>query len=180
MTIENFIEMEKLELKYYNEEHVTPHEEAYKWHLEFSNSDVALEDKGKIIAFMDMMPIKDLIFEQIKEGHFNDKYLTTEHIVKMENLEEGDTVNLLLSCVVVDEEYRRTDALKILLTTYLHYYLSFTKRGVNIEHIITSNVTEHGERFSEKLGFRRIGLSDHDTALYLIPFDDFAAGVEQL
>jgi len=32
-TLDDFIYMEQLELKYYSKEHVTPYEEAYLWHL---------------------------------------------------------------------------------------------------------------------------------------------------
>ena len=77
-------------------------------------------------------------------------------------------MNLLLSCVLVDEEYRKTDALKILLDAHLNYYRSFEDRGIRIGNVITSNVTEAGERFSERMGFERVGRSEHQTMLYRV------------
>lgn len=180
LTIEDFIEMENLELKYYSSEHVTPHEEAFKWHLDFPETGVVLEDQGRIIAFLDLLPIKDTVFQSIQSGLYNDKYLTTNEIVKLDDLIIGDNVNLLLSCIVVDDKYRKTDALKILLHTQLSFYQTYLNQGIRIEHIITSNVTKQGERFSEKMGFQRIGESEHGTVLYISTFENLFNKVLQL
>lgn len=179
-TLEDFIYMEQLELKYYSEEHVTPHEEAYRWHLSNPKTGFVLEDCGKIAAFTDILPVKREIFDKIVSGEFNDKYLTAEDLVVMEELKAGDVVNLLLSCVLVDEEYRETDALKILLDSHLAYYRSFEDRGISIGDVVTSNVTEAGERFSERMGFERIGRSGHGTALYRIGFRLFCEQVRRM
>lgn len=177
-SMEDFIEMEKLELKYYSEEHVTPHQEAFKWYLDFPETGVALEDRGKIIGFLDILPIKNSTFEGIRCGRVNDKYLTTDDMVKLDTLKSGESLNLLLSCVVVDETYRKTDALKILLKEHLDYYQTYINRGIIIEYIVTSNVTKQGERFSEKMGFERIGTSGHKTTLYISTFANFAERVK--
>lgn len=169
-TMKDFIDMEQLELRFYSAEHVTPHEEAYLWHLSNPNTGFVLEDNGNIIAFTDILPIKQEIFNRIISGTYNDKYLTSEDLIDMNTLKEGDSVSLLLSCVVVHEDYRKTDALKILLNTHLDYYREFVRKGILIDTVITSNVTEAGERFSEKMGFQRIGRTEHQTTLYQTSF----------
>jgi len=118
-TIKDFIDMEQLELKYYSEEHVTPHEDAYLWHLSNPMTGFVLEDSGTIIAFSDILPINQDLYERILSGTFNDKYLTAGDLIRMETLKEGDSLNLLLSCVVVHEDYRKTDALKTLLNAHM-------------------------------------------------------------
>lgn len=179
-TLDDFKYMEQLELKYYSKEHVTPHQEAYLWHLSNPNSGFVLEDGGRIVAFTDILAVKIEVFEQIICGTFNDKYLTTQDLVKMEDLKEGDSVNLLLSCVLVDDDYRGTEALKILLNEHLGYYRDFAERGILIESIATSNVTEAGERFSERMGFKRIGRSEHQTTLYRTSFREFDLQVRNM
>lgn len=169
-TPEDFISMEQLELKYYSEEHVTPHEEAYRWHLSNPDTGFVLEDNGRIAAFSDILPVKREIFRRIAEGTFNDKYLTAEDLVSMDGLKEGDQVDLLLSCILVDEDYRETDALKTLLTAHLDYYRSIENKGVKIDTVLTSNVTKAGELFSERMGFEKIGRSEHHTMLYRTSF----------
>lgn len=179
-TLDDFIYMEQLELKYYSEEHVTPYEEAYLWHLSNPKTGFVLEDSGRIVAFTDILPVKQERFDQIKCGTYNDKYLTSDDLVSMDRLKEGDSVNLLLSCVLVDEDYRKTDALKILLNAHLDYYRGYVDRGISIETVLTSNVTEAGERFSERMGFERIGRSEHQTTLYQTSFRQFDQQVKLL
>jgi hypothetical protein len=179
-TLEDFIYMEQLELKYYSEEHITPHQEAFLWHLSNPNTGFVLEDDGRIAAFSDILPVKPEIFGQIVRGTLNDKYLTSEDMVSMDDLKAGDTVNLLLSCILVDDDYRDTDALKTLLNAHMDYYREYREKGIRIDSIATSNVTEAGERFSERMGFQRIGNSEHKTALYLTGFDDFDRQVRNM
>ncbi|HWQ77794.1 MAG TPA: hypothetical protein VN381_03215 [Anaerovoracaceae bacterium] len=178
MTLGDFQYMEQLELKYYSQEHVTPYREAYQWHLANPDTGHVLEDGGRIVAFTDILPVRQDIYEQIINGIFNDKYLTTEHLVSMEGLREGDSVNLLLSCVLVEEDYRKTDALKILLGASMEYYRGFVKKGITVDSIVTSNVTLAGERFSERMGFEKIGLSGHRTVLYRTTFREFDEKVQ--
>lgn len=172
-TIHDFIYMEQLELKYYTEEHVTPHREAYLWHLANPKTGFILEDQGRIAAFSDILPVKPEICDQILKGNYNDKYLTADDLVSMEDLKEGDEVDLLLSCILVDDDYRKTDALHILLNAHLDYYRDFVNRGISINKVITSNVTAAGERFSERMGFDWVGRSKHETTIYKTSFREF-------
>jgi Uncharacterized protein conserved in bacteria len=41
-------------------------------------------------------------------------------------------------------------------------------------------VTRAGERFSERMGFKRIGTSEHQTALYQIGFHEFSVKVAEM
>jgi hypothetical protein len=179
-TLEDFIDMEQLELKYYSEEHVTPHEEAYRWNQSNPDTGFVMEDNGRIVAFSDILPVKKEIFRRIAEGKFNDKYLTAEDLVSMNELKKGDKVDLLLSCILVDEDYRETDALKTLLNAHLDYYQSFEEKGIHIDAVLTSNVTMAGERFSERMGFERIGRSEHQTTLYRTSFRQLCESADHM
>jgi len=179
-TPEDFQYMEQLELKFYSEEHVTPWQEAYRWNLSNPKTGFVLEDCGRIVAFTDILPVRQGIFDQIAGGGFNDKYLTENDLVAMEELKEGDRVTLLLSCVLVDEDYRETDELKTLLSAHMDYYRSFADRGILIDAVVTSNVTRAGERFSERMGFERIGRTEHRTTLYRTSFRQFDERVRQM
>jgi hypothetical protein len=172
--------MEQMELSFYAEEHVTPHQEAYLWHLSNSMTGFVLEDCGRIVAFTDILPVNDDVFRRILSGTFNDKYLTADDLVNMDAMQEGDTVNLLLSCVVVREDYRKTDALKRLLNAHLDYYRGYMKKGIKIETVLTRNVTEDGERFSERMEFEYLGRTEHETALYRTSFQSLDEQVKKL
>lgn len=173
--LQDFIQMEKLELKYYSEEHVTPHKEAYEWYKAFPKTDVSLEENGKIVAFIDIIPIKDDVFNMIKKGRLNDKYLKTEDMIDLDLLKAGETVNLLLSCIVVDEAYRKSNAIKIMVKEHLKNFQVYIDKGIMFDSIITSNVTKQGEKFSSGMGFNRIGSSGHNSVLYISKFEKFAS-----
>ena len=173
LTLEDFKYMEQLELKYYSEEHVTPHKEAYQWHLANPDTSSVLEEEGRIIGFIDMLPLRKAVIDRILDGSFNDKYLKADDLVSMDKLREGESVDLLLSCIVVEKEYRKTGALKMLLDDKMEYYRNFVKKGIVIDSIVTSNVTEDGVRFSERMGFQRVGTSNHGTALFRTTFREF-------
>ena len=178
--INDFLEMERLELSFYDQEHVTPHQEAYLWHLSNPMTGFVLEDCGRIVAFSDILPVKDSVFHSIQRGTFNDKYLTTEDLVCMDSLQQGDAVSLLLSCVVVCREYRSTDALRRLLNAHLDYYCGFAKKGIQSGTVLASNGTKEGGRFSEGMGFEYLGRTEHDTALYQTSFEKLDEQVRKL
>jgi len=177
-TLQDFIQMEKLELKYYSEDHVTPHKEAYEWYKAFPQTDVALEEGGKIVAFMDIIPIKEDVFNKIKKGRLNDKYLKTDDMIDLDTLAKGDTVNLLLSCIVVDEPYRKSNAIRNMIKEHLKHLQQYMDKGILIESIITSNVTSQGEKFSKGMGFKRVGASGHNSVIYISTFNEFIAKVD--
>jgi hypothetical protein len=172
-TPEDFQHMEQMELEYYSEKFITPWKEAYLWNLSNPKTGYVLEDCGRIVAFTDILPVRQEVFDGIVNGSFDDKYLTENDLVKIEELKAGDCVNLLLACILVDEDYRETDALKTLLNAHMDYYRSFAGLGIQIETVVTSNVTRAGERFSERMGFDRIGRSGHDTTLFRTSFRQF-------
>ena len=172
-TPEDFQYMEQLELKFYSEKYVTPWQEAYLWNLSNPKTGFILEDCGRIVAFTDILPVRQEVFDGIVNGSFDDKYITENDLVAIEELNAGDCVNLLLACILVDEDYRETDALKTLLNAHMDYYRRFADLGIRIETVVTSNVTREGERFSERMGFDRIGRSGHETTLFRTSFDQF-------
>ena len=178
--LQDFIDMEQMELSYYSEEHVTPHEEAYQWYLANPHTDVAVEDNGKIIAFSDILPLKSDVYEKVLKGDFNDKNLTSSDLFPIEDMKEGAAFNLLLSCIVVHQDYRKTDALKIALNHHLDYYRELIKKGIQIDWVLTSNVTLEGERFSQRMGFEWVGRTSHESTLYRIRFSDFDQRVREM
>jgi GNAT superfamily N-acetyltransferase len=179
LTEQDFKDMEALEKKYYSEDFIADYTDAYAWYLTFPFTTMAIEDRGRIVGFMELFPVQDAVAEQIKAGSFNDKHLKMEHILNpYTNLEK--TLTLFLSCVVVDESYRRTGALTLLLKAYAAYYQDLLTAGYQIEEILTDNVTKQGEVFSNRLSFQRQGDSDHGTVIYTQKFDQFLKVVEAL
>lgn len=177
LTLEDFKTMKKLEEKYYDDEFITPYEEVYEWYNTYDYSIRAVEEDGEVIGFLNLFPIKDEIFNLLKQGKFNDKYLEKDHIVDIYNKDKNE-INLFLSCILIDDKYRKTNALQLLLEEYVKYY-SELEKSVVIKYVITDNVTESGARFSERLGFTKIIDSNHDSKVYATTFNDLKMNIRK-
>lgn len=201
-TLDDYRQMYELEKKFYDESHITPYEEAYRWHLKFPNHCRAMEEHGCIIGFVDLFPVKADVFQQLLRGNFNDRDLKEDDLADPEwtdsertgsertgsewaNQERTDiqpvgTLYMFLSCLVVEKNYRHTDVLKRLLLSHIEYYHRYMERGWKIDQIITDNVTKDGERFSERMGFQRVAESDHSSSVFLKPYGSFVTAVQNL
>lgn len=172
LTFEDFKMMSVLEEKFYDPSHITPPEEAYDWYKKFPYTTRVMEDKNKIIGFVDMFIINDEIFHVMKSGKFNDKNLTSEGIVDICKMTQ-DVYHMFLCCLVIEEQYRKTNALKVLLKEHIQFYEKFEEQGIIIDQIITDNVTESGARFSQKLGFQKQTDSDYNSVIYAMDYKKF-------
>ncbi|MEG1930657.1 MAG: hypothetical protein RR131_05920 [Anaerovorax sp.] len=173
LTMDDFIEMYHLEKQFYEEDHITPPEETYRWYLCYPNFSTVLEDQGKIIGFLDMFPIKETIFQQIRKGTFNDSNLTAEGIQDIGEMRAGERVNMFLCCVIVDKAYRKTQALQMMIKAQVEYYQQFLDRGIEIESMITDNVTGSGENFSKRMGFKKVTDTLFNSVIYMQKYKDF-------
>lgn len=182
LTLADFKKMKVLESKFYEDEFITPYEEVYDWYSKFDFSIRIVEDKGQVVGFLNLFPINDDIFNLLKKGEFNDKYLKTSHIVNIENLNSSkhqSGINLFLSCILIDADYRKTNALKLLLEEYSKYY-SEVEEKITVNNVITDNVTESGARFSKRLGFDKIVDSNHESEVFMIDFQKFKENIAAL
>lgn len=164
--LDDFMQMEILEKKYYNEEFITPYRESYSWYLKYPYSIRAVEHFSKILGFMNLFPVADYIHNEIQGGTYNDKYLTVDDIVDISTY-KGEEINLFLSCVAIDESARKLGVLDVLLMSYVEYYKGLEAQGIKIGKISTDNVTLSGELFSQKIGFNKLTDSDHGSKIYV-------------
>lgn len=175
LTLEHFSQMEQLELQYYDAEYITPYTESYNWYIYRKDTIVAIEDDHRIIAFMNLFPIRPDIYEQIASGKFNDSMLTTNHIIAPHS--NPEQVSYFLSCVVVDEPYRKTPALNMMLHHYIKHLNAAEQHGCQIKQIVMDTVTEAGSRFAIRLGMEMICHSDHHSTVYACSYQAFKQAI---
>lgn len=162
LTLQDFIEMEKLEKQFYSEDFITPAQESYACYIQDKWSIVAVEVENKIVGFMNLFPIKSEVFNKIKSGMFNDKDLVAKDISDIDK-----TPYLFLSCVVVHQAYRKKGVLNLLFQTYMEYY-----KDAHMKQVIMDVVTVDGERVATNLGFTFITETSHHSKVYLMSFQD--------
>lgn len=173
LTLDDFKEMSRLEKMFYDEDHIAPSEEVQLWYEKFPHAGIVMEDEGKIIGFTDVFPIKDYIFEELKKGTFNDKNLEAEDIADLESMKPGDKTNMFIGCILILPEYRKTSALYDMLKAHVEYYDQFAKKGIIIENIIADAVSEAGQRYGLKIGFKKVIDTIYDSIIYMQPYADY-------
>lgn len=169
LTESHFSQMYQLEKAFYSEEYITPYQEAYRWYHKYPYTTFAAAEAGQIVGFINLFPIQKALFEAIKSGQYNDKDLTVSDIV---NIEEGgeSLLHMYLSCVVVRSEKRKQGVTELLLRTAVNYYQPYAERCA---YIITDNVTQEGQRFSQRYGFEPLQASNHNSKLYIQEYASF-------
>ncbi|MEF9935208.1 MAG: GNAT family N-acetyltransferase [Clostridium sp.] len=173
LTVEDFIEMENLEKRYYSEEFITPYSEAYLWYKHHPHSLYIERVDGKIVGFINMFPIKENVYSLIDRGVYNDSNLTHNDIIPLNEISKGD--NMFLSCIVVNKDYRGLGITNRLLQGAANIYREYAQR---IDYIITDNVTGDGERFSRRLGLLVHCISTHDSVIFKGKYKDFVKNIK--
>lgn len=179
LTIADFKEMSLLEEQFYDPSHITPYEEAFDWYEKYPYSNKVMENNGQIIGFVDMFLIHDEIFQLLKLGKFNDKELTAHDIVDIDHISEG-TFSMFLCCVVIHQDFRKTDVLRHLLNAHIEFYKTIQEKGIRIDFIITDNVTERGENFSKRMGFHKVIETEFQSVVYMEKYQDFIENLKLL
>lgn len=163
---QHFVEMMLLEKEYYSEEYIAPATEAYNWYKKYPFTTIAASNGNKIVGFINMFPVKHDVFESIKAGNFNDQNLTLNDIESL----DSNSLNMFLSCIVVQKEYRKLGLTKKLLQLATKQYEHISNK---CNWIIIDNITEEGARFSEKYGFSFVRYSLHGSKIYMQPYHKF-------
>lgn len=165
----HFEQMAQLELLYYGEEYITPPREAYGWYLRYPYTVIAAADADNVVGFVNLFPVKPVIYEALRAGRFNDHFLTLDGV---EDIYAADDAPLymFLSCIVVHAAYRAQGLTRFLLQKAVAQYAPLRHRCTEV---VTDNVTADGEGFSRRYGFRLLCCSDHGSAVYAQSWRDF-------
>ena len=181
LVLNDYQQMAEMEARYYDKSHIAAPEEAFAWAKRFPWTEAVLFDEekgGQIAGFLDLFPISDSLYDKLATGAYNDADLKADDVLDLESATPG-VYAMVLCCVVIEEEYRHTDALKLLLRHQIDVYEGYRKKGITFDRIITDNVTENGERLSQKLGFSKITDTLYDSVIYAGRYDEFTERVAQ-
>ena len=165
----HFEQMARLEEQYYGAEFITPPEEAWRWYERYPYTVVVELVDDAVVGFVNLFPVKADIYEALCEGRFNDHFLTLEGVADIAAPGEAP-LHMFLSCVLVEPAYREQGLTRRLLAKAAAQYAAVRHRCTAV---VTDNVTEDGEQFSLRYGFRLLCHSDHGSAVYAMPWAEF-------
>lgn len=175
----HFKQMAGLESLYYSGEFITDWQDAWDWYVYSEDTCVAVSSKDGIVGFMNLFPISERFYEIVSEGGEFDGYLDLSDVLRIRDA-DAQRYPLFLSCVVIHRDYRKTEALKLILAEYRERYEAYREKGTVIEKVITHNVTEDGRKFSERMGFTIHKELKDGTTVAVANYSDFIAAIDKL
>ena len=104
LQLDDFKKMEAIEKKYYEVDYITNAAEAFEWYLHWDKTVVCIKEDDEVAGFANLFPVVFSVYEEIKRGSFNDKFLCKEMILIPEN--NGAEHNLFFSCIAIDEKFK--------------------------------------------------------------------------
>lgn len=173
LTEQHFEQMAALEAQYYGEDNITPPAEAYRWYKRYPATTIAAAVGEKIVAFVNLFPVKAEIYDALRAGQFNDHTLTLEGLADPHS-ESDEPLHMFLCCVLTEPAYRGLGLTRHLLSLAVETYEPVQHR---CRRIITDNVTPEGAAFSRHYGFEQVQTSDHNSLIFEQDYADFAARV---
>lgn len=182
LTLEDFRAMEALERRCYAEEHIAPAERAFEWYCRYPYTAVAAADGEGLAGFVNLFPVHRHVYSALLAGTFDDSFMTADDIADI--AAHGGVPHLFLSCIAIEERYRGTGLSVALLSRAA---AQFAEPAARCEaqcareiRIVTDNVTQAGERFSQRCGLSFVRRSDHGSSIYEGAWADFLCALRAL
>lgn len=173
----DFQRMAEIEALYYDSEYITDWEDSYDWYVFSKDTVVAVAEGNVIVAFMNLFPVSDEFYKVIYEGSHHEGYLDLDDVLRIRDGMQ-ESYHLFLSCVAVHPDYRKSEALAMILDAYSQKYTAYLDAGYLLKDVVTHNVTEAGVSFSKRLGFQVVGKTPDGTAICAMPCRDFLAAAK--
>lgn len=122
------------------------------------------EETGKIVAYVNLSPITDYYYEQIKSGTFLDIYLPAEAIVSYDM--PSCMYNLYFSSIVIHPDYQNTGIFLPLYNAIVNKFIALGKSGIFIHRMVADAVSERGRQFCRLFGMNNVKNSEHNSTIY--------------
>ncbi len=120
-------------------------------------------DSGKIVAYINAMPVTDECYDQIKNGTFIDVDISPNSILPYDM---PYPYSIYFSSVVIHPEYRNSGVFKFLFDAILKRFLELGSSEVFIRRMLADAVSPEGEKFCKLFGMERLGPTAHGSMLY--------------
>lgn len=119
----------------------------------------------KIIAYVNISPVTDECYEQIRKGDFIDVGITADMIL---SYDMPFPYSLYFSSIVIHPDYQNTNVFMKLLNAIINKFVYLGEHEVYIKRMIADAVTPNGEKFCKLFGMTELKSSSHESILYEI------------
>ena len=172
ITVDDIKESFDIEQLLLRKDLISPIEEVNKWykHNCYSMHGIRDEVTGKLVGFVNVLPLTDDSYEMIKAGTFPDVNINTSHIRKFDY---PDFYKIYISSMCIAPNYQNTEAFKILYNSLIGIILDLAiTHEIYFSELLSDACTQQGERLSHAIGMKFLKDSKYGTKLYwgtLIP-----------
>jgi hypothetical protein len=148
-------EVDRLESRFYGENHVAGWVKSMEWQRSYPWMSCFVEIQGKIVAFLDLMPVRWEFYDKLLQGKSDTDQLDDCDIIDLNHASPGQYPLLLLT-IIVSEEYRNQGLLHLMFQDRINYYKKLQSNGFEFPVVGTENFTPEGCSFSQKRGWNLI------------------------
>lgn len=148
--LEDFKVIEKIEHAYFPNENITPAEEVFHWYQRNPYTCIGVRNyENKIIASVNILPLKKEIFYAIYENQMNEAEVLAEQI---ETYDDYKSYFIYLSSISIDKKYRNHyQIITTLLKGCISIFEQLLKKNIQIDQVMVDASTIYGEKICRKL-----------------------------
>jgi hypothetical protein len=163
ITPENLKDMIMLDSRSYTPNERGELELCLSWYHKNPDIYTVLLDGDKVIGYINFLPVKPEVYEKMKAGKMTDKKLSANDI---EKFEPNKNHCCLFMSVVLDENYRLSKALLVLMEGFYKKMKTFKQQNIQIKSVLADCVSKQGELYAIRQGFSYVKHSDHNSVIY--------------
>ena len=123
----------------------------------------------RIVAYINISPVTEECYDNIKNGHFIDTGITADMIL---NYNMPFPYSVYFSSVVIHPDYQNSEVFVMLFNAIVERFIELGRHEVFIKRMVADAVSPEGEKFCKMFGMKKVDESDHHSTIYevkLIP-----------
>lgn len=119
---------------------------------------------GDIIGYINVAPVNNKCYEEIKAGKYADADIDDDDIVEYKESVEPRKYNLYFASFVLDTTKDQFIRFKLLYDAFIEKLINMTKSNIFIYRMIADAVSSDGKALCNGIGMKKIMDTEHDTS----------------
>ncbi|MBP5665420.1 MAG: hypothetical protein J6X87_04005, partial [Clostridia bacterium] len=120
---------------------------------------------GKLIAYVNILPVTDECYDRLKMGDFIDTGITADMIL---SYDMPFPYSVYFSSIVIHPDYQNTAVFMQLFNAIIKKFISLGEHDVFVRRMLADAVTKNGEKFCKLFGMKKVKNSNHESTLFEI------------
>lgn len=118
---------------------------------------------GKVIGYINFVPLKEEVYEVFYQGHYKDFELTEKDLLPFE---KGKDHKCLFMSIVIDRKYRDGESVILLSNAFKDRLQAWQEEGINIKLILADCVSIDGIKYIQNNFGSKFVCNSHNGKIY--------------